>query len=362
MPLSISSSNKRIPDIGYCRMWFVAVILFGLMVMIFETIFRGQGHLPSVVDSERFWTIHRANVYAPTGKDSIILVGSSRSQLGLVPSVMKRIFPSAHIKQLSIDGSPAFEIVRDLCEDPDFKGVLFWSATADSLLPPTKDKDRKDVSYVRFYHDEFWRWKSIEKNLNCLFGAYLQSNFVTLSPELTLKKILWARFRPKPVYFNMDFDRYRPARYYSILTEAERAVHRRKRIEQISPQRVTMDFHEFSQFITNDLLRLHKLLRDKGGELILLRMPTSGEHWRWYNNFAPKELFWDRLADLTDIPTIHFRDYPELMTFDCPDTSHLDATDSPKFTSILSRILKNKLKEKNYIKGNLLESLSPQKQ
>lgn len=344
MPSSTSSSNMRIPDARYGWLWFMAVIFFALMIIVFEGVFRWQGHQPTVVDSSRFWAIHRADVYATEGKKRIVIAGASRAQLGLVPSVIEEFFPRYDVKQLTIDGTPAFEIIRDLCEDLDFNGLILWSATASSLLPPKSDDDRKAVIYTQFYHDEFWLEESIEKNFNCLLGAYLQSHLVTLSPNLTLKKILRARLRPKPIYLNMDFNRYRPARYYSVMTKSERIEHKRKRIERISANTETMDIVKFSKFIKNDLAPLHRLLRSKGGELVLLRMPTTGEHWSRDNDSAPKELFWDHIADISEILTIHFRDYLALTAFDCPDTSHLDATDAPEFTRSLSQILKNKVR------------------
>jgi hypothetical protein len=58
---------------------------------------------------------------------------------------------------------------------------------------------------------------------------------------------------------------------------------------------------------------------------------------------APKAEYWDRIETLSGIPTIHFADYPELASFDCPDNSHIDATDALEFTRRLIPIVKSKL-------------------
>ncbi len=344
MPSSTSSFNVRIPpDIRYGWLWFLTGILFVLMIMLSEGLYRWQGHLPNVVDSKRLWAFHRADVYSSAWEKRIVIAGSSRAQLGLVPSVMENSFPQYAVKQLTISGTPAFEVVRDLCEDPDFDGLIIWSATASALYPPEPYTNRDDHIYVQFYHDEFRRGISIDKNLECWLGAYLQSHLVTLSPYLTLKAISEASYRPTPIYISMNFNRYKSARYYSVMTKSERDEHRRKRIERRSAAHRVLDMGQFNESIKNDLTPLYRLLRSRGGELVLLRMPTTGEHWSMDNDSARKEFFWDQITELTDIPTIHFRDYPELMAFDCPDTSHLDTTDAPEFTRRLSRILKRKL-------------------
>jgi hypothetical protein len=53
-------------------------------------------------------------------------------------------------------------------------------------------------------------------------------------------------------------------------------------------------------------------------------------------------MFWDRLAKTTRATTIHFKDYPSLSDFECPDTSHIDSKDGPRFTKALIDILVEK--------------------
>jgi hypothetical protein len=71
-------------------------------------------------------------------------------------------------------------------------------------------------------------------------------------------------------------------------------------------------------------------------------MPTCDERWEADERMFPKALFWDQLAARTHAMAIHFKDYPTLASFPCPDTSHLDKRDAPAFTRGLLEILRQR--------------------
>ena len=101
----------------------------------------------------------------------------------------------------------------------------------------------------------------------------------------------------------------------------------------------------FEKVVQETLPKFHELMREKNSELILVRMPTSGEHWAHSQAVFPKELFWDKISEWSHIPTIHFYDFEELSVFECPDTSHLDASDAPEFTRRLIAVIKDTIME-----------------
>jgi hypothetical protein len=53
----------------------------------------------------------------------------------------------------------------------------------------------------------------------------------------------------------------------------------------------------------------------------------------------PKKDYWDAFAARTSALCIHFKDLPQLASFDCPDLSHLDRNDAPRFTMELGQTL-----------------------
>jgi hypothetical protein len=80
-------------------------------------------------------------------------------------------------------------------------------------------------------------------------------------------------------------------------------------------------------------------IQARGGRVVYVRMPTCDERWTGDEIVFPKAQFWDQLAAQTRALTIHFKDYPELAKFPCPDTSHIESKDAPEFTRTLLDIL-----------------------
>ncbi len=69
-------------------------------------------------------------------------------------------------------------------------------------------------------------------------------------------------------------------------------------------------------------------IQSRGGRVVFVRFPTSGEHWQIDQLKYPKSEFWDLIGGSTVAQTIHFVDHPALRQFELPDTSHLDFSDA----------------------------------
>ena len=127
------------------------------------------------------------------------------------------------------------------------------------------------------------------------------------------------------------------------MTEEKLNEHKKKRIQRIiENSSVSMKEEIFNQILIDKLKRYYHNLKKHNADLILIRMPTTDEHWDFDQSIYPKAKYWDQINGHTGIPTIHFKDYGQLSNFDCPDTSHLDANDSPLFTMYLSEIIMKK--------------------
>ena len=62
-------------------------------------------------------------------------------------------------------------------------------------------------------------------------------------------------------------------------------------------------------------------------------MKTRGKQDR--KEHFPKAQFWDRFAADTRAVPVHFLDVPTLAHFECPDLTHIDERDAPRFTEAL---------------------------
>jgi hypothetical protein len=81
-------------------------------------------------------------------------------------------------------------------------------------------------------------------------------------------------------------------------------------------------------------------IRARGGNVVFVRHPSSGQVREIEDRITPRAAFWDRLLTETGAPGIYFEDHTSLRDFDCPEWSHLSAKDAVEYTQRLSVILK----------------------
>jgi hypothetical protein len=77
----------------------------------------------------------------------------------------------------------------------------------------------------------------------------------------------------------------------------------------------------------------------RGGNLILIRCPSSGGLRAGENQVLPRKDFWDNLVEKTNVKAYHFEDYEQTKHLKCPEWSHLSAEDARYFTTELAKIM-----------------------
>lgn len=335
------SADARIPSLPYLRAWSMAVVLAAAMIGLSEARWRAQGIRPDVADTKELWCTYRSGVYSENGRKKMVIVGASRAQLGIEPVALSESFPEFDVVHLAIRGFPVLAFLEDLADDPEFDGVVLASVTADGLVPPRTTKGRRDDEYVEFYHREFLENGFLVNRAESRLKAFLQSKLVLLSVDLSSPQIFFQRTEPQ--YQSMRYDRYRPA-HYERLTSGQLEAARRARVQVVSslgPWSVTES--EFRLRVGRHLKPHYERLRARGGDMVLVRMPTTGDHWAATEARTPKAKYWDAIEGITGVPTIHFNDHEDLAGFDCPDSSHLDSSDAPEFTRRLARHVRARL-------------------
>jgi hypothetical protein len=85
-------------------------------------------------------------------------------------------------------------------------------------------------------------------------------------------------------------------------------------------------------------------LRARGGKIVFVRFPNSGDLKKLEDRETPRAGIWDRMIKETGAPGIYYEDYPELNGFNCPEWSHLSAGDSVEFSKRLIPHLRQALK------------------
>ncbi len=354
MRLSTSSSNDRLPRGCWLIIWFSTIVLFFLALLFVEFDIRRSGWTASVVDSERLWAQQRKR--ASDLKDqAIILVGTSRIQLGMDLQVVKQVSMLEPV-QLAIDGSPFMPVLQSLAHDPNVTGTVIVSVNTNLNL----DEQSRSSLWVQYYEDNITNDKEPYKVINEAIMMYFENNMVTRlegAKPFTIISTLAFKGTSFGNYLVTHFDRSRDADYNQVkmphyyMRRAQRHYG-----EDILRGKVSIDefFAIYENAINNIkpmnnsdfvekvdyLMSLIKKIEERGGKVILVRFPTSKLIWSIDHKRYPREIFWDKISKKHN-RSVHFSDYPSLSKFNLPDGSHLDFRDKKDFTKSLMRVILN---------------------
>ena len=83
-------------------------------------------------------------------------------------------------------------------------------------------------------------------------------------------------------------------------------------------------------------------IKQRGGQVIFVRTPSSGPYWAGEQIGFPRAVYWDKILAATGVAGVHFKDYPAIDHFVCPEFSHLKQSDAIMNTQNLIKILEEK--------------------
>ena len=339
MPLSISNSNERIPQNFPQPIWLRTWLLVMALVLVclggWESFWRMQGYIPTVDDELGLWAAIRRQANQQEG-DSVALIGSSRIQLGLNPDVFART-TAVRPLMLAIDGNSPLPVLQNLAEDPKFSGLVICGLTPQ-WLAESKTTKRRAAKWIRKYRRQKW-----SSRLETQLSATIQQLFVFRFPGISPTRV-WHHLindeRLKKVYAPMRMDRYRLADYsrtdLSRLKEA-----REKRSRQLAATTISLAPETFRERV-GQVHRWVESIEHRGGQVVFIRMPSTGTIREIEEATWPRHHYWDVFAARMPGLTIHFEDYTALSSLPCPDGSHLDAGGAILFSEALVNIFRNK--------------------
>jgi len=332
VPLSISSSNRIIRTRSWGKLWLVAVMTAVAVLGAWEGFWRWNGFVPSVEDDWDVWAAARRSVSRKSGR-SIVLIGSSRIQLGLHPDVIERRTGIRPV-MLAIDGSSPLPVLSDLADDPEFSGTVICSLLPLWLAETSPDTGRSE-KWIRKYRKQVWSGQ-----LETRLSTACRQMFVFRYPGLSPARV-WSHVRegtrPRMPYAPMRPDRYRPADFtVADIQQIRASREQREKARHAAAEPMPPDaFMKRVEAIRASVRRI----RGRGGQVVFVRLPSTGVIRQLEQRTWPRHRYWDIFANHVQAVTVHFEDVPALAGFPCPDGSHLDVRDAVRFTDRLVKTL-----------------------
>lgn len=326
----------------------VAVVLIVIGAAgAWELYCRSIGYGPTLNDNEDLWTQARRRVKP----ESIVIIGDSRAWFDLDLDELQKGLGKRPV-QLAMGGGCAYPVLADLANDERFHGTIICSVVPRMFFaPPGSPPMERSEKAVRRYHTQTWAQRASQYLAMPLeeHVAFLKQEELTLDDllkRLPIPNRVAALVRPPlPPYFQ-TVDRERRAR---MIEQCAQPGELQSRIQQIwlplftpPPPPTYIPKDAFAETMKKakeerfrDTISTITKLRARGGKIVFVRFPLTGELKALEDRTTPRSDIWDSLLKRTGTPGIYFEDYPELSGFDCPEWSHLSAGDSVEFTKRL---------------------------
>lgn len=329
----------------FLKAGLLTVVLLLAFIVAWEMYLRNKGNYLSYDDGPPLWSDKRAMVYLPSD-EATVFIGSSRIKYDLDIPTWEKLTGQKAI-QLAIEGESPVPILNDLAADEKFKGKLvvdvteglFFSCDPNNLTTPQK-------------HIAYFKKETPSEKASFQLNHLLESQFVFLDKHyfslsyffdnlpLTNRKGVFGM----PHDFPIDFSRKTFQRQTRMSEKFVQDTNLQKQVTSLWLFFATVNdekpasgekLDSFLNVIKSDVEKI----RARGGEVLFVRTPSSGPYWQEEQKSFPREKYWDRLLSFTNSPGLHFRDYPPIDHFQCPEWSHLGPQQAVVFTENFVNIL-----------------------
>jgi hypothetical protein len=358
MPSSISSSdlknkdyyyheNRPIPDVKWQPALILAILLLAIGFIAWEYNARViWGYEPEAyIDNNGLWAIQRRQIDRGD-ENTVAIIGASRILFDFDLDSYEKLTGTRPI-QLALAGTNPRPILADLAKDEDFKGLLYIGITPGSFF---RDGGGLSADAPDYYAKESpTQWMS--QQLSMLIEPHLSFYDLSNWPLFTLIERIELPNRAGVFDPRMDVWKISQAaedRDTKMFWKVEENLEYQHKAQmtwrgfmQGSDKRGPSEFDldKFLEGVIKDI----SAIRNRGGEVVFVRLPSSGDYRPREARLHPRAEYWDRLLKDTESVGVHFEDHAELQGFRIPEWSHLHSEDAPKFTAALTAIVNQKL-------------------
>jgi len=325
------------------------LVIVAIFVVCLENYWRNRGFLPSYNDDKVLWATQRKRVYQPMDQ-ATVFIGGSRIKFDLDIPTWEKLTGEKAV-QLALVGTPARLTLRDLANDERFKGKLIIDVAETQFFSiDTIRRDKSAREAIEYYYKE-----TLAQKVSASISYALESKFVFLEEGKFGLNSLLNDLRVSnrsgvvgPPVFPKEFAITSFSRQTAMSPMFLADPNLQKRQIDAWTRLPTSAINKPSPMRGDTLMAVLKgikmsvdRIRSRGGRVIFVRPPSSGNLLVNEERIYPRQQYWDRLLEYTHVPGIHFLDHPAIAHFSCPEWSHLSPEDAVTFTRYLVEILQD---------------------
>jgi hypothetical protein len=330
--VSGGTARSRALQGAWGRTWLLALALGIAVVGAAEAHWRAMRLRPSVLDTQGLWCVHRDTATADS--QVIAVLGGSRAVEGFAVPSFKVEYDNYKISNMALAGLGPMACLRDLAYDPKFNGIAMVDADTDWLFSKSLSDQQPIVDYYRNV------WCNQIKTEQIL-RTCLQSTFSVLRDDVGLRNILRGA-ASRAGYQTVGADRWRMTDFSRTDVKERRRQRVAKLIRSMLPPQTSPSSLASWHRDVADIDRWVGMIQARGGKVAFVPFVRTDETRATDERTYPRKLYWDYFAAHTSAVCIHYLDVPVLRSFNCPDTSHLDYRDAPRYTLALAAELEKR--------------------
>ena len=340
-PLPISSPptknfERPVPALPWTRILLGVIAATFILMFAWELEMRHLGLQAGDLDDGRAeWAVERRKVDSGP-RDSVVIIGDSRILLDTDLATWQRLTGRRPV-QLALLGANAQPILHDLAGDEHFAGLLVIGTSEFSYF-----SDDTVPGVLRYIKNE-----SPSQRTGLQLHRILSRHFAFLDSNYTLFKLLERHKWPerKGVVSPYD-DVWKLSESYD-----DRQTYLWDRLEhddylRRQAQTIWTEFFSGPPVKADKIARISAStkadidrIRSRGGEVVWIRPPSSGQLLNIEKVRYPRGRVWDKLMNDTGSFGLYFEDDPAMQQLSCPDWSHLSRASAIAFTDAYVRVL-----------------------
>lgn len=345
MPSSISSSKPPVPDKPLGRIAIAVCAIVVLFFAVWEIYWRGQGYAPTLNDRKALFASEWKRLTQHEG-DGILLVGTSRTRFDLDHDVIAEATGHDPIL-LGINGAASWPILEAVAQHTDFHGTVICGVAPNFFWDGSHRPERKANDWIQYAR----HWSPSDQ-VGHRIATFLENRLAFLQQDDLSFHALVTTIPPPPPRAGAQGRAPFPPQMANIDPDGrERMLPRlaegddmQARLQEIWLSWLSHTPPPYAQQRAAQRFAIQEAIwaiEERGGKVIFLRLPSSGEYRQVEADRWPREEFWDDLIEDTGADGIHFEDHETLRDFECPEWSHLSEGDAVKFTKGLMEVLPN---------------------
>lgn len=326
----------------------IAVTLGIISLAAWELYWRSQGHLPNIDDNKNLWANQREKL-ENYDSETIVFIGSSRILYDMQLDIWINETNTKPV-MLATQGASPIPVFTDIVENTNFNGTLVVGVTPPLLFAttyPQAEFMKRSQALVDYY-----KTRTYAQKLNHKLSIPLQRNLAFIrdgdeewDSDVDLKTLIrqiHLKERAGPFYppFN-NFEKITLERHMQMPERMVTDTAYANTVKKVWTAILTGDFPPPDrEATTNAFVELAKAFEARGGNLILVRCPSSGLFRDIEGKGFPRKTFWNPLVEKVGSKAYHFEDFEQFKNLELPEWSHLSAKDARFFTTELIKIMK----------------------